>query len=252
MKFYKNQQNALLRDIEANQIRSLLLYGPDKSAIAVLINDISDMLDLSITNIDYKEINDINFLQIARSSTLFAERSIIVIKNASSAISPEIATFLEGKYENFMIFVADDLTPSSKIRKLFELSKKNLAILPCYINEKVENLSIARQAFAKYNKQISQSNLQLFCDLVPSSIHDIKSEVEKLVNFTESGSIEEETIAELSYSESEANSDLMCYSFIVSDGKIFYRELQRILDSNIKAMWVIRAIGRYTIKAIKV
>ena len=38
----------------------------------------------------------------------------------------------------------------------------------------------------------------------------------------------------------------------MGDGKIFYRELQRILDSNIKAMWVIRAIGRYTIKAIKV
>ena len=252
MKFYKNQQHVLLRDIEANKIRSLLLYGPDKSAIAGLINEISDMSGLGIDNIDYKEVNDINFLQIARRSTLFSERSIIVIKNASSSISPGISTFLETQYENLMIFVADELPPSSKIRKLFELSKKHLAILPCYINDKAENLSIARQEFAKYNKQISQANLKLFCDLVPSSIHDIKSEVQKLVNFTDSDFIEEEAITELAYSENESNSDLMCYSFIIGEGKIFYSELHRILASNIKAMWVIRAIVRYTIKAIKV
>ena len=252
MKFYKNQQTILFKEIKANTIQSLLLYGPDKSAIAVLIHDISDILDLSVTNIDYKDINDMNFPQVARSSTLFAERSIIVINNTSSSIPPGIVSFLETTYENFIVFVADELTPSSKIRKCFELSKKNLAILPCYINDKGENLLIARQEFTKYNKQISPSNLKLFCELVPSTIHDIKSEVQKLVNFIASDVIDEEAIIELSYSENVHNSDLMCYSFIAGGGKMFYRELQRIFDANINAMWVIRAIIRYTIQAIKV
>ena len=80
MKFYKNQINNLMGVIAKGEIKSILLYGPDRGEISYIIIIIARQLKLRINSVDYKDINNSSLYSIANSSSLFSQKELIKIQ----------------------------------------------------------------------------------------------------------------------------------------------------------------------------
>ena len=251
MKFYKNQINNLMNLVTKGEIKSILLYGPDKGEISDIIIIIARQLKLRINSVDYKDINNSSLYSIANSSSLFSQRELIKIQNVTNSITEEAKKILSGNLQNFLIFVADDLTTSSGIRKLFEL-EKNLAVLPCYVNDLRESMIVAKNEFDKYKKNIDTHCLKLFCQIVGGLKNNIKNEVQKLCNYTNSKMIVEDDIIAISFSEEDINADFMCFGYVTQNQKIYLQEIDKLLNNSIEPIWIIRALGRYLLNILKV
>jgi DNA polymerase-3 subunit delta len=251
MKFYKNQLNNLLGLIKANKVKALLLYGPDKGEISDIIEIIATQLKISINQIEYKEANSQSLYNIANSFNLFFSKELIKIQNVTSSITEDALSILSGTLTNFLVFVGDELPPSSSVRKAFE-SGEHLAALPCYVNDLRESMVIAKSMFDQYNKIIIAENLRIFCQIVGGMKSNIKNEVQKLLNYTDSKIITIEDILAISASEDEINPDLMSYSYIIQDKKTYFQEIDKLLNDKIEPVWIVRALGRYLLNVLKV
>jgi DNA polymerase-3 subunit delta len=251
MKLYKNQLNELFQLISNKEIKALLLYGPDKGEISDIISSISDKLKLPINNFKYSDINSDSLHSIANNRSLFSTREAIKINNVTPSISEEILKILELDLQNFLIFVSDELAPTSSIRKAFE-SKTFLVSLPCYMNDLKESMIIAKNEFAKEGRQVNFDDLKVFCQMVGGAKNSIKNEVKKLCNYSNSKIITEQDIIDLSSPDGEVDVDLLCFSFATGDKKLYFQELNKILNNFIEPIWVIRALGRYLLNILKV
>ena len=120
MKFYKNQTNNLFKLISNNEIKAILLYGPDKGEISDIIGQISKKLNLPITTSNYSDVNDDSLYNIANNISLFSNKEIVKIINVTSSISEKSKKILELELQNVLIFIADELPATSSIRKFFE------------------------------------------------------------------------------------------------------------------------------------
>jgi DNA polymerase-3 subunit delta len=237
--------------VSKGEIKSILLYGPDKGEISDIIIIIARQLKLRINSVDYKDINNSSLYSIANSSSLFSQRELIKIQNVTNSIAEEAKQILIGNLQNFLVFIADELTTSSGIRKLFEL-EKNLAVLPCYVHDLRESLVVAKNEFDKYKKNINSNCLKLFCQIVGGLKNNIKNEVQKLCNYTNSKIIVEDDIMAISFSEEDINADLMCFGYVTQNQKIYLQEIDKLLNNSIEPIWIIRALGRYLLNILKV
>ena len=251
MKFYKNQLGNLLTLISNKKIKALLLYGPDKGEISDITALISDKLKIPISNFKYSDINSTSLYSIANNISIFSAREIIRIHNVTSSISEEVLKIFELDLQNFLILIADELAPSSSIRKAFE-SQTSLASLPCYMNDLKEAMIIAKSEFDKEGKQVNFAVLKIFCQIVGGAKSSIINEVKKLCNYSNSTIITEQDILKISSQDAQIDIDLLCFSFVMGDKNLYFQELNKILSNFIEPIWIIRALGRYILNILKV
>lgn len=118
-----------------NEYRAVLLYGENDGIKDDIKNKIKDINKTSeIINFFESEIvknKDIVYEKIINES-LFNEKKIILIQNATDKILDEVLECLEKNNQNVKMYIfADKLEKKSKLRTLFE-KEKYLGILPCY------------------------------------------------------------------------------------------------------------------------
>jgi len=251
MKFYKNQFSNLLELTKKSQIKAILLYGPDKGEISNIINIISNQLKIPINQVEYKDVNNASLYNVANSSSLFSSKELIKIQNVTNSISEDAIKVLIGDLQNFLIFIADELPPSSSIRKTFE-SAKDLAAIACYINDLKESMIIAKNEFTKHKKIIGNNALKIFCQRVGGATDVIKSEAQKLSNYVNTEIITEDNVIIITSQEEQINPDLMCYSYMVGNKKIYFQEIETLLNNSIEPVWIIRALIRYLLNILKI
>ena len=118
-----------------NEYRAVLLYGENDGIKDDIKNKIKDINKKSeIINFFESEIvknKNIVYEKIINES-LFNEKKIIFILNATDKILDEVLECLEKNNQDVKIYIfADKLEKKSKLRTLFE-KEKYLGILPCY------------------------------------------------------------------------------------------------------------------------
>ncbi|MBL6621333.1 MAG: DNA polymerase III subunit delta, partial [Rickettsiales bacterium] len=169
-----------------NDIESLLLYGPDAGLISERKINITKQIlgenfdDLNYTHIEASSIkkdpsildNEIN------SISLMQERKLIIISGCPTNFGKIAENSLNNKKsDNFVIFLASELSPSSNLRKLFE-NKNNLAALPCYNDDKYTVISLIKEAFP--NKSLDHDVIEYIANNISGDRQLIKKEIEKL------------------------------------------------------------------------
>lgn len=182
-----------------NGFRSVLLYGENdgikddiKSKIknnnneAEIINYFEDEI-LKNKNLLYENISN---------RSLFNEKKIIFIQSVTDKILTEIVESLEKENNDTKIYIfSDNLDKKSKLRNFFE-KEKNLAILPCYIDNERTLINYVN-AHLKGFKGLTGEIVNIVINNSNSDRKIIKGELVKIRDYFDKKIINKEQLLEI-------------------------------------------------------
>jgi len=168
-----------------------LLYGENIG----LKKDIRDIIKIAIKQKDDKieilslyerEIldNDENFYNFVYSGSLFSNKKILIILEATDKIIKKISNVYD-KYSTqiFLIIFSEILEKKSKLRIFFEKSKKTICI-PCYLDSEKDLEIIAQSEFRKNNILLSREAINLLIEKSNSDRNNLINEIEKIKSYS--------------------------------------------------------------------
>jgi DNA polymerase-3 subunit delta len=246
MKLYSSDLAKILKFIESDQIRSILLHGPNNGFIKVIIQQIVNKFNLRIVEAHSKDITSQSLELLANSKNFFGQRELIKINLTTSTITKDIKNlFNEMRFENFICFVANESLPPSGIRKFFE-DAPTIASVGCYYEDENTISRIILQECAKNTKTIEEEALFYLKNHLKGDNQFIKNELDKLLSYTHDKNVitKVDVTSTLSLSPSQSG-DEMCISFAKKQPDRYISEVQSLLSTNINEILIIRALIRY-------
>ena len=183
----------IIKSFEIHKIRFnlnniILLYGKNEGLKKEAIKNLFKNLD-KVYTYDEKDIleNINNFFEIIKSKSLFEEEKFILIKRASDKISKIIQEIEEIDLQDVKIIIeADNLEKKSKLRVLFEKSKKYVSV--AFYPDNNQNLSrVALNFLKKENISISNESINLIIDKANGDRAILLNELDKIKCFSLNG-----------------------------------------------------------------
>ena len=175
-----------LRKLDLNKNNIILFYGQNSGAKEEEISKILKIKNkLKPHHYEEKEVieNSGNFYNEINSNSLFEEEKIIIIKRATDKLEKILQEITEKDLSNTLLIVnAENLEKKSKLRNLFEKSKR-LVCIPFYPDNHTQLARIAFDYFNKINYSISQSNINLIVSKTNGDRRVLKTELEKIEFF---------------------------------------------------------------------
>ena len=167
-----------------------LLYGENfglkkdiKDIIKIAIKQKDDSLEmLSVYETEIFD-NEENFYNSIYSGSLFSNKKIITIFDATDKIMKKIDSVYDTYTENvFLVIISGILEKKSKLRNFFETSKKTICI-PCYLDSQKDLKIIAQSEFRKNNISLSSEAINLLIEKSNSDRGNLKNEIEKIKTY---------------------------------------------------------------------
>ena len=168
-----------------------LLYGENVG----LKNDIADIIKIATKQKDDKieilslyenEIlnNEENFYNFVYSGSLFGNKKIITIFEATDKIIKKINNVFDKSPENVLVIIFSGLLEKkSKLRNFFEKSKETICI-PCYLDSEKDLEIIAQSEFRKNNISLSRDAINLLIEKSNSDRNNLRNEIEKIKSYS--------------------------------------------------------------------
>ena len=183
IKSYEVQKN----ESNLSKYNFFLLYGENfglkkdiKDIIKIAIKQKDDSLEmLSVYETEIFD-NEENFYNSIYSGSLFSNKKIITIFDATDKIMKKIDSVYDTYTENvFLVIISGILEKKSKLRSFFETSKKTICI-PCYLDSQKDLEIIAQSEFRKNNISLSSEAINLLIEKSNSDRGNLKNEIEKI------------------------------------------------------------------------
>ena len=180
----KNTQNFLKYNL-------CLLYGENfglkkdiREFIKITIKQEDDNVEILSLYEDEILNDDKNFYNLIYSGSLFSNKKIITIHEASDKIVKKINDIYDNNPKNvFIIIFSEILEKKSKLRNFFEKNKNTICI-PCY-QDNEKNLEIILQSEIKKNNiSLSREAINLIIEKANSDRLNLKNEIEKIKSFS--------------------------------------------------------------------
>ena len=180
----KNTQNFLKYNL-------CLLYGENfglkkdiREFIKITIKQEDDNVEILSLYEDEILNDDKNFYNLIYSGSLFSNKKIITIHEASDKIVKKINDIYDNNPKNvFIIIFSEILEKKSKLRNFFEKNKNTICI-PCY-QDNEKNLEIILQnEIKKNNISLSREAINLIIEKANSDRLNLKNEIEKIKSFS--------------------------------------------------------------------
>jgi len=187
VKSYEVQKNAS----NLPKYNFFLLYGENfglkkdiKDIIKIAIKQKNDSLEmLSVYETEIFD-NEENFYNSIYSGSLFSNKKIITIFDATDKIMKKIDSVYDTYTENvFLVIVSGILEKKSKLRSFFETSKKTICI-PCYLDSQKDLEIIAQSEFRKNSISLSREAINLLIEKSNSDRGNLKNEIEKIKSYS--------------------------------------------------------------------
>ncbi len=238
---------SLLSRCKSGQSSAILLYGPDKGLISYTCTEISKLSGKEIKSISYKDAENKGLDIILNNASLFNKGEIIKITDVPQTIDNSFKALLLGKIHNFPILIADELSPSSSLRKFFE-AEESLASFGCYAADEKATALLIRQTIAESSKKITSDAVAYLAMHLAGDRFLIMSELGKLLLYThDKDNIELSDVSEIISRSLMTSPDKLCISFAKGNAGQYFIELEKLLAENISPVWIIRALIRYYI-----
>lgn len=229
-----------------------LIYGNDYGLVtekvrAVINSSKKETFDpnFNFIRLDYKKIHeDITILNNEINSISFNNhKKIIHINYNSGIIRKELFTLVESNQHAIIIISAEELPPSSSLRKIFEKSKK-LACLACYHDTEITIKNLIIQALQRNNYKFTSKAVEYLASRLGNDHQIVLNEIEKiLLYFADNNNIRYEQIIEF-YNDANnelAVDNLLLYLVKANIAK-FLNELYSTLSNEKNHIYVIRQI----------
>ena len=246
MKFYSSALSELIKKIEQNTIKALLLHGNNQGFISSVVSTLSKKLNLCTSTLVFKNLSPESLILASNSQNFFMQRELIKITEVTSVLSKSIKdALMSNKFEHFVCFISKESLPNSGIRKFFE-DHSDLASLGCYYDTEQTISKLVLQQCRKRNKSIDDDALYYLKSHLKVDHQIIKSELKKLFYFTHDKELitKDDVICTLS-NDLLVNSDSMCIAFAKKDFVNFIKELQKLQNHHKNEVLIIRSLIRY-------
>ncbi|MDP4708952.1 MAG: DNA polymerase III subunit delta [Rickettsiaceae bacterium] len=246
MKFYSSGLTDLIKKIEKGGIKTILIYGLNQGFATTAIQQIIAKLNLRVNHFDAKEITPTKLELIANSRNFFGQRELIKITNTGSGLNKAMKeALMHSDFYNIVCFVANDSLPATGIRKFFE-EQNHCASLGCYYDNEQTIAKIILQQCTKYKKTIEEDALFYLKSHLRGDHQIIKSELEKLFNFThDKSTITKHDILQTLSHDLLASGDEMCIFFTQKEPLKFLKEVAKLQAQSKNEVLMIRALIRY-------
>ena len=168
-----------------------LLYGENvglKKDIKTLIKEATIKKDdrVEILSLYENEIlsNEDNFYNFLYSGSLFGDKKILTIFEATDKIIKKINDVFDKNLENilFVIF-AGNLDKKSKLRNFFEKNKKAICI-PCYLDSEKDLEIILQTELKKNNVMLSRESINLLVEKSNADRDNLRNEIDKIKSYS--------------------------------------------------------------------
>ncbi|MEY3197257.1 MAG: polymerase subunit delta [Pseudomonadota bacterium] len=247
MKFYSNQVKEIAKSMLEGKITTVLFYGPNHGLIKHSLNSIIDILKVQKQNVSYSDTEDSSINSLLNNLNLFGDKELIILSDIGTSIKAPLKEIVLSNNSNFLIILADELAPSSSLRKFFE-QENLLASVACYNDDPQSVEKLVRNYCADLKKHISADAMQYLKHYLYGDRYIVLSELDKLFTYTiNSTEITLDDVQNVISASITPEPDMLCIYFFKKDWKNYLIELDKILSENISAIWVIRALIRYTI-----
>ena len=245
MKLYLHQISELFTKISNNSVTALLLYGPDKGHINRVCQQLIEKFQLIPSSFNYSHINSKEIGIAANSINFFNQRELIKITEVTSSISAELKLLLKLKFLNFIVFIADELPPSSSIRKFFE-SELHLVSVACYHDDERNIAQLITEKTRRQNKNISYEALNYLKTYLKGDHQYIISELDKILIYSSDKiTINVDEIKPIISSNFVGSYDELCISFSQKNAEKFTSEVVKFNAQNINHISIIRSLIKY-------
>jgi len=183
IKSYEVQKN----ESNLSKYNFFLLYGENfglkkdiKDVIKIAIKQKNDSLEmLSVYESEIFD-NEENFYNSIYSGSLFSNKKIITIFDATDKIIKKVDNVYDSYVENvFLVIVSGILEKKSKLRNFFETSKKTICI-PCYLDSQKDLEIITKSELRKNNISLSSEAINVLIEKSNSDRGNLKNEIEKI------------------------------------------------------------------------
>jgi DNA polymerase III subunit delta len=235
---------------------AILLYGQDYGLISErsssIINSYFSNINGGITSLNVIDLSATSIisnpedLEIEASSiSLLNNKKVIRIKNAADSSYKTLEDYLFNSYQDCLVIViSDNLSPRSKLRKLFE-GHNEAIVLPCYSDEQKNILNLIERSLTAEGINIDDESKQLLANYLGIDRLITKAEIEKAILYA--GRLKKLGIDDISAFLSDhasINIDNLYDLSLIGDIENAYRILFRIQKEGIPAIQIIRAFIR--------
>ena len=167
-----------------------LLYGENeglkkdiKKLIKKKINQNNENIEMLSFFEDEIINNDENLFNSIYSGSLFSNKKIITINNATDKIIKQVESISDKPVENISIIIyASLLDKKSKLRNFSEKNKKVICV-PCYLDNDKDLQIIAHKILQEEKLTLSSESINLLIEKSNSDRGNLKNEIEKIKSY---------------------------------------------------------------------
>ena len=125
-----------------------------------------------------------NYYNLIYTGSLFSNKKIITIYEATDKIIKKISDIYDKYPENvFLIIFSEILEKRSKLRNFFEANKKAICI-PCYLDSEKDLEVIAQLELKKNNIMLSHEAINLLIEKSNSDRNNLRNEIGKIHSYS--------------------------------------------------------------------
>lgn len=247
MKLYLSDLDKLLNLIAEKKLASILLYGPDKGYISKICAVIAKKFNFLPSVISYKEIKPSDLAMMVNLRNFFNQQELIKIIDVGTSFDKAFKSVLAGPLYNFVVFIADELSPSSSLRKFYE-TEPHLASIGCYHDDPQNIAKIIAKKAQLANKIIDSDAASYLKEHLKGDHQLILNELNKLFYFTHNkNNITIEDVKSVISHDLLASGDELCMYFTTPNLAAFLDEATKLKEQGVNEVLMIRALLRYHI-----
>ena len=243
-------------------VNAFLIYGPDQGQVLERCKRLAQQVSPNLQ--DAFNVSRFSGSELAQepeklalemqSQSLLGGQRVIWVQDISDSLFTHLEPLFESKNNFFhrLIIQAGDLTPKSKIRKLFETQKLGAAI-PCYHDESQSIGQIIQSLLLKNNLKINRDALQYLETHLGEDHLITKKEIEKLILYVHGKStVELSDAIQCVGDHSLISLDLMVND--IADGKMhdFLNCYSRLVGEGISEVMITRTCLRHFQRLLEV
>tara|TARA_Y100000590_G_scaffold424187_1_gene530783 strand:+ start:129 stop:1148 length:1020 start_codon:yes stop_codon:yes gene_type:complete len=237
-----------------------LLYGENHGLKKDIRKFIKKALEQKDSNTEILSIyedeilkNEENFYNLAYAGSLFNDKKIITIHEATDKVIQKISDIYDKHTENvFFIIFSEALEKKSKLRNFFEKNKKTICI-PCYLDSEKDLRSIAQLEFKKNNITISQEIINLLIEKSNSDRNNLRNEIEKIRSFSlNKKKIELEDIKSLINFSGDYKSNSFINECLCGNIKQYKKILSELYVDTVNQILLLRILSNKTQRLLKI
>ncbi|MFK8040370.1 MAG: hypothetical protein AB8B67_03440 [Rickettsiaceae bacterium] len=236
MIFYISQINVLIQNIKDNKVKALLICSLDIGYINEICNVIATKLNLNIRSL----YNTHNLGIELNLPNLFDEKQVIKIHSIQDK-QRQLKTLLNENFIHFPIFISDESSINSDIRKIFNDSI-DLAIINCNLLDTQNILNIINKTTRKREKTIDSEAIEYLEQNLPRDYGVIVSELDKLMLLDKQNINLDDVIRVVSFGSTKIYIETLCIYFFSRDLSNLEKYL---MNSQYNLLIVIRSLMQY-------